>query len=313
MLQRKGGASTPSDGFRRHWLIAALVSGVTLGSGLLNLFSVMGGPSHPKFLTQVFPLEFIQLSRTFTLLIGFALVISSLNIYARKKRAWGIVLVLSSFSVIFHLTKGLDYGEAAFSLILVVALLLTRGTFSVKSSSPDLRWALLRLAIAGGLVLLYGIAGFWLLDSRHFGVNFHLVESARTTFQLLLMTGNTSLVPRTRYGHWFLVSFDVITAVAIVYAGFAVFRPVVYRLTTLPRERAQARQIIERHARTTLDYFKLWADKSYFFTPSRRSLIAYSVSGNVALSLGDPVGAADEVESTVRGFRDLCRDNGWRN
>ena len=89
----------------------------TLGSGLANLFSVVGpsfAPRH-RILREFFPLEFLHVSRSITLLIGFALVISSINIYRRKKRAYYAVLALSGLSVVFHLTKGLDFEEAAFS------------------------------------------------------------------------------------------------------------------------------------------------------------------------------------------------------
>ncbi len=296
---------------RQRLLIATLVSIITLGSGLLNLFSVMGGPSHPKILNEIFPLEFIRLSRTLTLLIGFALVISSLNVFARKKRAWVIVLGLSSFSILFHLTKGLNYEEALWSLVLVVVLLLTRKTFSVKSSAPNLRWGMVRLAVAVAIVLLYGVAGFWLLDERHFGINFHIGESIRSTLRVLSFAGEAGLTPRTSYGHWFLDSLYLIAGTAIVYAGFAVFRPVIYRFGTLPRERTLARTIADQYSRTTLDYFKLWPDKSYFFTPSHRCFLAYGVSGNNALVLGDPVGPESEIEFAIHAFLEFCRDNGW--
>ena len=296
---------------RQRWLMATLVATITLGSGLLNLFSVMGGPTHPRILKEFFPLEFIHLSRTFTLLIGFALVISSLNIFARKKRAWMIVLGLSSFSIVFHLTKGLDYEEALLSLVLVVVLLLTRTTFSVKSSVPDLRWGVVRLVVAVGLVLLYGVAGFWLLDEHHFGINFHIGDSIRSTLRVLSFGGEAGLVPRTSYAHWFLDSLYLIAGTGIVYSGFAIFRPVIYRFGTLPRERALARSIADQYGRTTLDYFKLWPDKAYFFTPSHLCFLAYAVGGNSALVLGDPVGAESEVGSAIHAFLEFCRDNGW--
>jgi hypothetical protein len=55
---------------------------ITLGSGMLNLYSVMGPPLPYRraLLREVFPLEFLRFSRFLTLLIGFALVISSIDI-----------------------------------------------------------------------------------------------------------------------------------------------------------------------------------------------------------------------------------------
>jgi phosphatidylglycerol lysyltransferase len=135
---------------------------VTLGSGMLNLYSVMGPPSPHRraLLREVFPLEFLRLSRFLTLLIGFALVISSIKIYKRKKRAFQIVFLLACLSVLFHLTKGLDYEEALLSLLLAIVLLLTRKSFSVRSSAPDLRSGLITFAVTAAVALSYGVAGF---------------------------------------------------------------------------------------------------------------------------------------------------------
>ncbi len=299
------------DKRRRRWLVALFLAAVTLGSGLLNLVSVMGGPSHPRVLAEVFPIEFIRLSRTLTILIGFALTVSSLNIYKRKRRAWAAVLGLSFFSTILHLTRGLDYEEALCSFGLMLLLLLTRRTFSVKSSVPDLRAGLMRLPVAAAIAVGYGIAGFWFLDRRHFLINFHIGDAIWTTLRLLSLSGDPRLVPHTSYAHWFLTSFYVITGTALLYAGFSLFRPVIHQFTTLPRERHLARQIVQQYARTSLDYFKTWPDKSFFFSPSHRSMISYAVAGNVALVLGDPVGPEEEIETTVRAFLAMCWDNDW--
>ena len=78
-----------------------------------------GLPQRIHRLRHVFPLEFVQLSRFAVLLAGFALVVSSLNLYRRKKRALHFVVVISALSVVLHLTKGIDYEEALLSAILL--------------------------------------------------------------------------------------------------------------------------------------------------------------------------------------------------
>ncbi len=299
------------SGRRRRWLIALLLAATTLSGGVLNLVSVMGGPSHPRWLAGIFPIDFIRVSRTLTILIGFALIVSSLNIYRRKRRAWGIVLALSCFSIVFHLTRGLDYQEALFSFAVAALLLITRNTFTVKSSTPDLKLGLLRLVVAAAVAIGYGIAGVWFLPERHFGINFHIGDAARTTMRLLLLSGDPRLTPHTHYAHWFLDSLYLITMTAILYSGFALFRPVIYQFRIAPRERTLAGGVLENFARTSLDVFKVWPDKSYFFSPSHRCFIAYRVAGNVALALGDPVGPQEELEPTLREFLEMCRENDW--
>ncbi len=299
------------SGRKRRWALATFMALVTLGSGIMNLLSVMGGPTQPRFLEDIFPLEFIRLSRTLTILIGFALTVSSPNIFKRKRRAWGAVLTLSLFSTVFHLTKGLDYPQALFSCALVVLLLLTRKMFTVKSSVPNLANGLTKLGVAAAVAVGYGIAGFWFLDERHFGINFHIGDSFLTTLRLLTLQGDLRLVPHTHYAHWFLMSLYLISGTALLYSGFALFRPVIHEYSTLPRERRHARGIIERHGRTSLDFFKLWPDKSYFFSPTGRTFIAYGVAGHVALTLGDPVGPEEEIAPTIRAFLQMCFENEW--
>jgi phosphatidylglycerol lysyltransferase len=89
------------------------------------------------------------------------------------------------------------------------------------------------------------------------------------------------------------------------------FRPMVYRFRIVPRERAVAKEIVEEYARTPLDLFKLWPDKSYFFSPSQRCVIAYRVADNTAIALGDPVGPDAEIGATAGAFLEMCRENGW--
>src|SRR5215469_9982562 len=77
-------------------------------------------------------------------------------------------------------------------------------------------------------------------------------------------------------------------------------------------ERTRAESVVEQYSRTPLDLFKLWPEKSYFFSRSRQCVIAYRVAANVAVALGDPVGPEGEIEPTVLEFLRWCGEKGWR-
>jgi len=291
-------------------LIASLL---TLGSGLLNLYSVIGRglPGRMAALRGIFPLEFIHLSRSATLLIGFALVIVSRNIYRRKRLAWWLGVFLASFSVLFHLTKGIDYEEATLSAALLAGLWITRRRFTVKSSPWGWPLALRRSVLALALALVYGVAGFWLLETREFGINFTLGDSVRRTMRLVTFQEDPALKPHTRYAAWFLDSLYLISAAALLYAGFAVFRPALYRFRTHPHEIELAKGVLERHGRCSQDFFKARADKSLFWSPDRECFLAYGVARSFAVVLGDPVGPVPALEQIIRDFEAYCRDNDW--
>ncbi len=293
-------------------MLVRAIALITLGSGLLNLYSVIG-PSLPEriaLLRRAFPLEFLSLSRFATLLTGFALIVSALNLYKRKARAFWAVLGLAASSVVFHFFKGVDYEEAALSLALLVALLLARKTFTVKSGPPDWRGAVDRLALAAGIAIIYGVAGFWLLDEKEFGINFDWRDSIVETVRLL-MFDPWHIAPRTRYALWFIDSFYVLSTAALLYSGFTVFLPVLYRFRIHPHEVDIARRILAVHGRSAQDFFKARPDKSFFFSPTHRGFLAYRVGANFAVVLGDPVGPVEEIEPLVRDFLQFCDDNDW--
>jgi phosphatidylglycerol lysyltransferase len=290
-------------------ILLRLVFLVTLTGGILNIASVITRdlPHRLSALRELFPLEFIHLSRSLTLLIGFALVISAINIYKRKRRAFWISL----FSIVSHLGKGLNYEEAAVSLLLLVMLLAARNEFIVKSGVPSLRWGILRLAVAALLAFGYGVAGFWFLDRRDFGIEFHFADAVHRTLLHLTLAGDPTLVPHTHHARWFLDSLYLITAAAMAYSLYSIFRPALYRFRIYPREMALARQLVEKYGRSSMDFFKYWPDKSLFFSPSRQCFIAYRVGNNFAVAFGDPVGPEEEQEGAIRGFAAFCRENDW--
>jgi phosphatidylglycerol lysyltransferase len=296
----------------RRPLLVWFVTLVTLGGGLANLYFAVNPPHRPhRLLRELLPLEFLHYPRSFTLFIGLALVVSALNVYKRRRRAFRAVLALASLSFVLHLVKGHDYGQALLSLLLVGALWLGRRGFTVRSRQPDWSGILTRISVAAVVAFGYGAAGFWLLDKREFGINFNWADSIRRTLLYLSFVGDPALVPHTRYAAWFLDSLSFVTAAVALYAGFALFRPVLYRFRWLPHERARATEITGRHGRSALDFFKLWPDKSYFFNSAGTCFVAYRVGANFAVALGDPVGPADEIAATVQQFRQYCEDNGW--
>jgi phosphatidylglycerol lysyltransferase len=296
-----------------HQNASRIIAAVTFISGILNLYSVMNPlPHHLAALGSLVSIEFVHLSRSATVLAGFLLVVSSVHLARSKQRAYQICLALAISLTIFHLVKGFDVEAANASALLALVLFLMRRQFTVRSHTPNLPRALALVLLALVTALGYGIAGFWLLDVRHFGVNFHIGESIRRTFEVMLFAQPDTLLPQTHYAIWFLDSLQLMSLAFLLYAGFAIFRPVLYRYQTRPRELARAEQIVRAHGRTAQDFYKFWPDKSFFFGSSGNSFIAYRVGLNSAIALADPVGPSEHVTQTIREFVNFCRDNDWR-
>ncbi len=294
-------------------VLILIVTLITLSSGILNLYVALHPVSAGQNLLPQdwLPLEFLHAPRSLTLLLGFALIVSALNIWQRKRRAFEIVLALACLSALLPLLRGYHLKQTWLSLLLIVLLLALRKSFTVKSRQPNLRAGLAKLSLAVLVALGYGVAGFWLLDERQFGINFNWLDSIQRTLLCLSLVGDATLVPLTHYAAWFLDSLSILTVVVFAYGVAALFRPILYRFHSLPQERMLARQILQKHGRTALDNFKLWPDKSYFFNASRDCFIAYRVAANVAVALADPVGPPSQIEDTMRQFQQFCDEQGW--
>ena len=294
--------------------MVTLASLLTFGSGLQNLASLLGGPmisEQPRWLHELFPVDFNAAPRTLTLALGFALVLVSFYLAARKRRAFQMAVMLAGASTLLHFSRDWNSPEAICSASLAGLLLLCRREFTVRSSRPALGDALRRAGLVSVVVLLYGVAGFWLLEPREFGRNFHWQEAALRTVREFVFLGNDSLQPHTSYAIWFLDSLQWISGAAFVYAVIALLRPVAYRFQQDQAGRLEAIEIAARHGRSGQDFFKLLPDKTYFFSGTRRTFIAYRVGANFALALGDPVGPEEELADTVEDFVAFCRAHGW--
>jgi lysylphosphatidylglycerol synthetase-like protein (DUF2156 family) len=76
----------PESVRKTHAPVVSILAFLTLGSGIVTLYSLLHPqlPGRIRFLRVVFPIAFLSLSRFVTLVAGFGLAVSSINIYERK-------------------------------------------------------------------------------------------------------------------------------------------------------------------------------------------------------------------------------------
>jgi lysyl-tRNA synthetase, class II len=218
-----------------------------------------------------------EAARTAALALGLGLIWLSRGLARRKRRAWWLALVVLSLSAVAHLAKGLDVEEASAHVLLLVALVRARRHF-VAPGDPATIKPLVQVGAA--LTVCVPVALVYAYD--------HDAFSERIEEALLI----------------------VIAALA-VRALWLWLRP--FRVEpTDADERERAAQLVQASGSDSLAYFALRRDKSYFFSPSGRSFLAYRVVAGTALVAGDPIGSADERTELVSEFRRVAHAKGWR-
>jgi lysylphosphatidylglycerol synthetase-like protein (DUF2156 family) len=216
-------------------------------------------------------------ARTIALALGLGVIWLARGLARRKQRAWKLAVVLVLASALAHLAKGLDVEEATVHLMLLVALLRTRQQFVAPGDPATVRplvQAVLALGVVGGLLLVQGIGGRTLPDRLHDSL---LLVAAALACRALWLWLRPVPAPETAAG-----------------------------------DRAHAAALVQHSGADSLAYFALRHDKTYFFSPSRKSFLAYRVIGGTALIGGDPIGDETERADLVREFARVARSKAWR-
>jgi phosphatidylglycerol lysyltransferase len=286
---------------------------------LLGLVNIISGitpalPERLESLSKLIPMGAIQASSWLVILTGFIMLATSIYLVKGLRNAWITALVLSGLSLIAHLTKGIDWEEATVALVTLSSLIYQRHQYFIK---PDLKLA--KRSLFPGLVmvstvLLFGTIAFWLLDPRHFNMDFNLWKSLQesvSTFFLL----NSDLHPATSFGRQLMVGLNLLGATTLSYCVYLLFRPLILRPTTTDIEdRERASGLVEKYGNSSLDYFKTYADKKYWFSEDDEAFVAFKASSNYAIALENPVCKDDNSLATnVLAFDHYCQQNGLRS
>ncbi len=301
--------------FPRRFSVEAVsvrvVAILTAAMGVVNVLAAVTPAMayRLRLLEEFSPLQVTRGGHLTSALAGFALLLLAVNLWRRKRVAWLLTVLVLAASAVAHLIKGLDYEEATLAALLLITLLILRSHFHARSDPPSIRQALSTLLAALIFTVLYGTAGFYLLD-KHFRVSFGLWAALRQTIVMFTQFYDPGLQPITGFGRYFADSIYIVGVLTTGYALLLLIRPVLARQHPSPDERDCAWDIVKTHGHTSLARLTLLDDKLYYFSPGG-SVIAYVVEGRTALVLGDPIGPDSDYSNCIQGFKEFCSRNDW--
>jgi phosphatidylglycerol lysyltransferase len=284
--------------------------------GIINIVSVMTPAIawRVERLQEYIMLDAINISNYFVLAAGFFLLITAAFMLKGLRSTWWFALMLSVLSLIGHLTKAIDYEEAAIALLVIVFLLFSRKDYYVKNN-PRLRFVGLQTALFSiAAMLLYGIVGFYLLDKKHFNVDFNWMQSVKNTLANFFLVGNPNLVPQDKFSKDFLYSINAGGFLTMAFLVYTLVRPYVYRGNASDEDISKAQDLLKRYAHTALDYFKTYSDKMVFHQEATEGFISYRVSGTFAVVLENPVACDEEtMKKCISLFDNYCYENSLKS
>ena len=264
--------------------------------------------------TAVLPGALTDAAAAATVVSGIFLVLLAHSLRRRKHRAWLAVVVLMSFSVVFHLLHGARHEPVAlvFSLVGLALLLAYRKQFyALGDPSTRLRavwmFAVLLLAslvvgatviLANGHAVIGGRPGLtavlWYVLQGMVGVEGTLVFN-QAHHRLEDVVGALNL------------GLGLMTSLTTAYLAL---RSPQRRAGLSDEDDARVRQLLEQHP-DSLGYFTTRRDKRVIWSESGKAGIGYRVVAGVMLAAGDPIGDPEAWPGAIKAFLTEADRYGW--
>jgi lysyl-tRNA synthetase class 2 len=278
-------------------------------AGLVNLASAVT-PNiawRDHVLLQVAPFAALKLSHAAAVPASMVLLVTAPYLWRRRQGALRLAIVLLTGLGVLDLLKGLDVEEATGSFALAGLLVLGRSSFCVHPDPVRLRSALRRVPLL--LAASFFLCAFAVLIAAPAAVALGAVLR-ETVDSLLWQRG-----PVAFRGELDFVDEAVGVAGLLTLASCAylVFRPLAApRSFPTGETRRAARDLVRRHGRDTLAYFKLRRDQHYLFSPDGRAFLGYRVENAVLLVSGDPVGPDEALPALLSELAHFAEVRGLR-
>ncbi|MEO6637289.1 MAG: phosphatidylglycerol lysyltransferase domain-containing protein [Ginsengibacter sp.] len=297
----------------RHLFIRIVPAILIFTLGLLNIISVVTPPLRirMRLIREFLPLETINASNILVLFIGLALMITSAFMFKGLKNAWRLALLLSVLSLIGNLTKAFDYEEAIFAGIIFFLLLISRKQYRQRSSVKWIRLGLLSVAAIFISVLIFGYFSFYFIDIKHFGIDFTWKQSLINTINIFLL-GEGNLHPLTPFAHQFIFLVQLLGFFSWGFLLFTLIKPFLKVEADTESGRERAKYLLAQYGNSSVDYFKIYRDKLFFFSDIHDAFVSYRIANGFAIVLEEPVCAEEHKLEVLAEFYRQCSQMGLR-
>jgi lysyl-tRNA synthetase class 2 len=282
--------------------------------GLVNVASTLSPDIRWRghLLLDFEPVEAIRLFHAFALPAGLALLLVAPYLLKRRRRAWQAAIVLMLVLGALDLLKGLDFEETVITWAAAAMLFYGKAAFRVEHDRISLRSAVWRVPVLGVCGLTITGLATWVSQGRP---SFSSV--VRETGDLLQWRGGPLHFERHAIHHhyvaWVPLGVHLVELGTLLAMAYVVFRPLAGPASLPgPTARRAAAALVRAHGSDTLSFFKLRADKHYFFSADRSAFVGYRVENGVLLLSGDPVGPEPALVGLLTDLREFAGARGLK-
>lgn len=266
-------------------------------SGVVLLISALipGVAVRLKIAARLLSFPIMQWSHQLSVCIGILLIIMSLKIGMKEKRAYKATLYLLLLGAIFTFLKGFDYEQAIFVSIVLVLLYLSKNSFYRKSL--PISWLNTSINL---LLALIGIIIYAKLK--------HMI------FMDFLQKYHFSLI--FKKGTLYSLHNGIIAYISLI-----IFITI-WELTKSKIEKDKRYEVdvdenkfkdfLDKYSGNYLTHLIYLNDKNIFWAVSNQVAIIYQRSHNIMVVLGDPIGNEKYFSEGISEFQKFIDEYGFK-
>lgn len=279
--------------------------------GIINILSVVTPAiSHRMHILKLYlSLDFMHFSKMLTLISGILLLVTSASLFRGVRRAWYFAVILTSASVIFNLTKALDYEEASIALCTLGLLIYSRREYNFKTKKTSLQYGFSWFLGVFITVFIFNFFTFYFINSSHFGIDFTKKEALYYTLHTFLLFKDPGLIPHTGFARDFQNLNYILGTVSWLVLIFSFYRTNVHTDQSDVEDHSLAENLVREYGNSSLDYFKLTWDKQLFFPEEIHGFLSYRTGNGFAVILEEPVCADQDTTEIITRFEEYCKIN----
>jgi lysyl-tRNA synthetase class 2 len=224
----------------------------------------------------------------------------------RKRRAWGLLVAVTSISVMAHLRTG-GLPVVALNLVVLAMALWARQDFTAASERTA-RLAALRVLLVTGGVSLVGGTLLTLRAAPEASLSRRLTE---------VLSGLVGFVPDLKFRTPLLsdattIALNVAGALTALLVLATLLAPARKPATLSPGDERRLRDLLARWGeQDSLGYFALRRDKAAVFSPSGKAAVVHRVVGSVTLAAGDPLGDPEAWPGAIAAWLAEAERYAW--
>lgn len=240
------------------------------------------------WLQRFLPLPLVEMSHFLASVVGAVLLLLARGVQRRMDAAYFLSMVLLGTGAVFSVMKGLDYEEAAWLGLVMLALRMSRRHFQRRSNLLAVPFTVEWFSA----ILLAAGASLWL------GLFLHKhIEYSDALWWQFEWSGDASRFLRAEVG---------MAVLLMLYGVARLLRPkrpgtAVSGLDNLDR----LVPIVQAYPRAYA-HLALMGDKELLFSADGGGFIMYGSARRSLIAMGDPVGTSAQKAELAWSFRELC-------